>query len=382
MSVRVKHEDFSQGEKIVRGLFEQAGIQIGGSAPHDIRVLDRRFYSRVLGDGSLGLGEAYIDGWWECDAVEEMIVQLIRAEIHTKIRLSPRLVVENVKARMLNMQRPSNAYHNISHYDLGNELFEHMLGPTMAYSCGYWRNAQNLDDAQRAKFDLICRKLMLQRGERLLDIGCGFGTLARHAAENYGVRVVGITIAREQHAYAQKVCAGLPIDILLLDYRELPSLGPFDKIVSVGMFEHVGVKNYRHYLELAASALADGGLFLLHTIGTGVSRMTGDGYLNKYIFPNGVLPSPTNLGRALEGVFVVEDWHNFGHDYFPTFMAWHANFQHYVASDKYPHDERFTRMWTYFLKLFGASFKSRISCQLWQLVLAKRGVPGGYVSIR
>ena len=382
MSVRVKHEDFSQGEKIVRGLFEQAGIQIGGSAPHDIRVLDRRFYSRVLGDGSLGLGEAYIDGWWECDAVEEMIVQLIRAEIHTKIRLSPRLVVENVKARMLNMQRPSNAYHNISHYDLGNELFEHMLGPTMAYSCGYWRNAQNLDDAQRAKFDLICRKLMLQRGERLLDIGCGFGTLARHAAENYGVRVVGITIAREQHAYAQRVCAGLPIDILLLDYRELSSLGPFDKIVSVGMFEHVGVKNYRHYLELAASALPDGGLFLLHTIGTGVSRMTGDGYLNKYIFPNGVLPSPTNLGRALEGVFVVEDWHNFGHDYFPTFMAWHANFQRYVASDKYPHDERFTRMWTYFLKLFGASFKSRISCQLWQLVLAKRGVPGGYVSIR
>jgi cyclopropane-fatty-acyl-phospholipid synthase len=382
MSARVKHEDFSQGEKIVRGLFEQAGIQIGGSAPHDIRVLDRRFYSRVLGDGSLGLGEAYIDGWWECDAVEEMIVQLIRAEIHNKIRLSPRLVVENVKARMLNMQRPNNAYHNIAHYDLGNELFEHMLGPTMAYSCGYWRNAQNLDDAQRAKFDLICRKLMLQPGERLLDIGCGFGTLARHAAENYGVHVVGITIAREQHAYAQKVCAGLPIDILLLDYRELPSLGPFDKIVSVGMFEHVGVKNYRHYLELAASALPDGGLFLLHTIGTGVSRMTGDGYLNKYIFPNGVLPSPTNLGRALEGVFVVEDWHNFGHDYFPTFMAWHANFQRYVASDGYPHDERFTRMWTYFLKLFGASFKSRISCQLWQLVLSKRGVPDGYVSIR
>ena len=382
MSARVKHEDFNQGEKIVRGLFEQAGIQIGGTAPHDIRVLDRHFYSRVLAEGSLGLGEAYIDGWWECDAVEDMVVKLIRAEIHNKIRLSPRLVVENVKARVLNMQRPSNAYHNIAHYDLGNELFEHMLGPTMAYSCGYWRNAQNLDEAQRAKFDLICRKLMLKEGDRLLDIGCGFGTLARHAAEHYGARVVGITIAREQHAYAEKLCAGLPVDIRLLDYRELASLGKFDKIVSVGMFEHVGVKNYRQYAELAADALSDGGLFLLHTIGTGVSRMTGDGYLNKYIFPNGVLPSPTNLGRALEGVFVVEDWHNFGHDYFPTFMAWHANFQRYAASDKYPHDERFTRMWTYFLKLFGASFKSRISCQLWQLVLSKRGVPGGYVSIR
>jgi len=382
MSARVKHEDFNQGERIVRGLFEQAGIQIGGTAAHDIRVLDRHFYSRVLGDGSLGLGEAYIDGWWECDAVEDMIVKLIRAEIHNKIKLSPRLVVENVKARVLNMQRPSNAYHNIAHYDLGNELFEHMLGPTMAYSCGYWRNAQNLDEAQRAKFDLICRKLMLQKGERLLDIGCGFGTLARHAAEHYGAQVVGITIAREQHAYAQKLCAGLPIEIRLLDYRELASLGKFDKVVSVGMFEHVGVKNYRRYLELAAGALSDGGLFLLHTIATGISRMTGDGYLNKYIFPNGVLPSPTNLGRALEGVFVVEDWHNFGHDYFPTFMAWNANFQRYVASDGYPHDERFTRMWTYFLKLFGASFKSRISCQLWQLVLSKRGVPGGYVSIR
>jgi cyclopropane-fatty-acyl-phospholipid synthase len=382
MSARVKHEDFSQGERIVRDLFARAGIAIGGSAPTDIRVADPRFYPRVLGDGSLGLGEAYIDGWWECDAIEDMVVKLIRAEVHTKIRLSPRLVVENVKARVLNMQRPSNAYHNIAHYDLGNELFEHMLGPTMAYSCGYWRDAADLDAAQRAKFDLICKKLMLQPGERLLDIGCGFGTLARHAAEHYGVRVVGITIAREQHAYAQNVCAGLPVEIHLLDYRQLASLGPFDKVVSVGMFEHVGVKNYRHYLELAASVLPDGGLFLLHTIGTGVSRMTGDGYLNKYIFPNGVLPSPTNLGRALEGVFVVEDWHNFGHDYFPTFMAWLANFERYAASPGYPHDERFTRMWTYFLKLFGASFKSRISCQLWQLVLSRRGVPGGYRSIR
>jgi cyclopropane-fatty-acyl-phospholipid synthase len=380
--VRVKHVDFSQAEKIIRDLFGQAGIAIGGSAPHDIRVKDGRFYPRVLGDGSLGLGEAYIDDWWECDAIADLIVKLIRAELHHKIRLSPRLVVESVKARVLNMQRPANAYHNIAHYDLGNELFEHMLGPTMAYSCGYWRDATDLDSAQRAKFDLICKKLMLQPGERLLDIGCGFGTLARHAAEHYGVHVVGITIAREQHAYAQKLCAGLPIDIRLLDYRELPSLGRFDKIVSVGMFEHVGVKNYRRYLELAAAALPDGGLFLLHTIGTGVSRMTGDGYLNKYIFPNGVLPSPTNLGRALEGVFVVEDWHNFGHDYFPTFMAWHANFQRYVASDKYPHDPRFTRMWTYFLQLFGASFKSRISCQLWQLVLSRRGVVGGYRSIR
>jgi cyclopropane-fatty-acyl-phospholipid synthase len=382
MSVRVRHRDFSQRETIVRGLFERAGIQIGGSAPHDIRVRDERLYARLLADGSLGLGEAYIDGWWECDAIEEAIVKLIRADISQQVQLSPRILVESVKARVLNMQRPSNAYHNIEHYDLGNELFEHMLGPTMAYSCGYWRDAADLDTAQRAKFDLICRKLMLKQGERLLDIGCGFGTLARHAAEHYGARVVGITIAREQHAYAQKLCAGLPIDIRLLDYRELPGLGRFDKIVSVGMFEHVGVKNYRRYLELAASALPDGGLFLLHTIGTGVSRMTGDGYLNKYIFPNGVLPSPTNLGRALEGVFVIEDWHNFGHDYFPTFMAWHANFARYTRSASYPHDERFTRMWTYFLKLFGASFKSRVSCQLWQLVLAKRGVPGGYVSIR
>jgi cyclopropane-fatty-acyl-phospholipid synthase len=280
------------------------------------------------------------------------------------------------------MQRPANAYHNVAHYDLGNELFEHMLGPTMAYSCGYWREARDLDAAQRAKFDLICKKLMLKPGERLLDIGCGFGTLARHAAEHYGVHVVGITLAREQHAYAQKICAGLPIEIRLLDYRELPSLGRFDKLVSVGMFEHVGVKNYRRYLELAAAALPDGGLFLLHTIGTGHSRMTGDAYLDKYIFPNGVLPSPANLGRALEDLFVIEDWHNFGHDYFPTFMAWHENFARYAASAAYPHDERFTRMWTYFLKLFGASFKARTSCQLWQLVLAKRGVPGGYVSIR
>jgi cyclopropane-fatty-acyl-phospholipid synthase len=380
--VGVKHQDLNHGEKIVRGLFERAGIEIGGTAPHDIRVKDRRFYHRILADGSLGLGESYIDDWWECDAIEDAIVKLIRAEIHKTTRLSPRLVVEGVKARVLNMQRPHNAYYNVAHYDLGNELFEHMLGPTMAYSCGYWREATGLDDAQRAKFDLICRKLQLRRGERLLDIGCGFGTLARHAAEHYGVEVVGITIAREQHAYATKLNAGMPVQIVLLDYRELGSLGKFDKVVSVGMFEHVGVKNYRRYFELAASVLPDEGLFLLHTIGTGVSRHTGDAYLNKYIFPNGVLPSPTNLGGALEGVFVMEDWHNFGADYYKTFACWHDNFQRYAKSENYPHDARFTRMWTYFLKLFGASFRARTSCQLWQVVLSKRGVAGGYVSIR
>jgi len=378
----VKHHNTNHSENVVRGLFRRAGIELGGSAPHDIRVKDPRFYQRILADGSLGLGESYIDGYWECDAIEDAIVKLIRAELHRTAPLSPRLVVEGLKARVLNMQRPQNAYHNVAHYDLGNELFEHMLGPTMAYSCGYWREAQSLDDAQRAKFDLICKKLQLRSGERLLDIGCGFGTLAQHAARHHGVEVVGITIAREQHAYATEINAGLPVQILYRDYRELPSLGKFDKVVSVGMFEHVGVKNYRRYFELAASVLSDGGLFLLHTIGTGVSRHTGDAYLNKYIFPNGVLPSPTNLGRALESTFVMEDWHNFGADYGRTFAAWHDNFQRYAASEIYPHDTRFTRMWTYFLKLFGASFRARTSCQLWQLVLSKRGVTDGYTSIR
>jgi len=372
----------SHGEEVVRELFGRAGIRIGGDAPSDLRVLDPRFYRRVLADGSLGLGESYIEGWWECDAIDEAIVKLIRADLHNQIPVSARLVALNVKARLLNMQTRGNAYHNVAHYDLGNELFEHMLGPTMAYSCGYWKDAQDLDQAQIAKFDLICRKLMLKEGERLLDIGCGFGTLARFAAQNYGVRVVGITIAREQHAYATRICAGLPVEILLRDYRELRGLGRFDKIVSVGMFEHVGVKNYRRYMELCASALPDGGLFLLHTIGTGVSRQTGDAYLNKYIFPNGVLPSPANLGAALEGLFVLEDLHNFGAHYDPTFMAWHANFDRYARTEKFPHDQRFYRMWTYFLKLFGASFRARTSCQLWQLVLSRRGIPGGYVSIR
>ena len=378
----MKHQKPNRAEGVVRVLFRRAGIELGGTAPHDIRVKDPQFYQRILADGSLGLGESYIDGFWECDAIEDMIVKLIRAEVHKTTPLSPRLVAEGVKARVLNMQRPRNAYDNIAHYDVGNELFEHMLGPTMAYSCGYWREAANLDEAQRAKFDLICRKLLLRPGERLLDIGCGFGTLAQHAAKNYGVEVVGITIARQQHAYATKINAGLPVQILLLDYRELRSLGKFDKVVSVGMFEHVGVKNYRRYFELAASVLPDEGLFLLHTIGTGISRHTGDGYLNKYIFPNGVLPSPTNLGRALEDVFVMEDWHNFGADYYKTFGSWQENFQRYAKSENYPHDERFTRMWQYFLKLFGASFRARTSCQLWQVVLSKRGVQGGYVSIR
>lgn len=370
-------------ETIAREILGAAGIRIDGEAPWDIRVHDARFYGRVL-EGSLGLGESYVDGWWDCPSVDELISRICAAELDKKTRLTPDLLVAATKARVLNMQRSSRAYDNVAHYDVGNDLFEAMLGPSMAYSCAYWPGAAGLDEAQRQKFDLICRKLDLKSGERLLDIGCGFGTLAKHAATHYGVSVVGLTIAKEQQAYAAKLNAGLPVEILLCDYRDpkLLGAGPFDKAVSVGMIEHVGVKNYRRYMEIVASALKDHGLFLLQCIGTCVSRKHGDRWLSKYFYPNGMLPSPADLSRAAERLLILEDWHSFGSDYDKTLMAWHENFERYAKSEAFQKGERFHRMWRYYLLMLAGAFRSRNKNQLWQVVFAKNGIPGGYVSIR
>jgi cyclopropane-fatty-acyl-phospholipid synthase len=249
----------------------------------------------------------------------------------------------------------------------------------MSYSCAYWLHAQTLEEAQRAKLDMICRKLELKPGERLLDIGCGWGGLARYAAENYGVEVFGITVSKEQLKLARERCAGLPVTLELMDYRELS--GRFDKIVSVGMFEHVGPKNYDAYFAVAERLLEDAGLFLLHTIGNYITSRRVDPWIEKYVFPNGWLPSAAEITRAVEGKLLVEDWHNFGPDYDRTLMAWWENFERAwpTLADKY--DERFHRMWRYYLLCCAGVFRSRQG-QLWQVVLSKRTRRGAYRSVR
>lgn len=367
-------------QELLQALLDAADVRLDGSRPWDIRVRDDRFYRRVLRHGSLGLGTAYMDGDWECEDLEEFFYRVLRARLDERAAQSPRMFLAHLRTRLSNPQRSARAFDiGERHYDLGNDLFERMLDQRMVYSCAYWARARSLDEAQEAKLDLICQKLDLQRGMRLLDVGCGWGSLIRFAAEQYGVACVGITVSRRQAEYAQRICRGLPVEVRLQDYREVDE--PFDRIASVGMFEHVGPRNYRTFLRVVHRCLAEGGLLLLHTIGSNRSRTTTDPWIDRYIFPGGVLPSARQITTAAEGLFVLEDWHSFGPDYHRTLLEWHARF---VASwpeieDQY--GDRFYRMWRYYLQSTAGSFRARRN-QLWQLVLSRDGVVGGYRSPR
>jgi cyclopropane-fatty-acyl-phospholipid synthase len=367
-------------EEIVDTLLAGADIAINGSRPWDIRVRDERFYRRVLGGGSLALGESYMDGWWECEKLDELFFRLIPSGPEEKIKRNWRSIVHVLGAMAVNRGSASRAFQvGERHYDLGNELYRNMLDRRMIYSCAYWKEARDLDSAQEAKLNLICRKLTLRPGDRVLDIGCGWGGFAAFAAERYGVQVVGITVSKEQAELARERCNGLPIEIRLQDYRDVS--GRFDHIVSVGMLEHVGYRNYRTYMQVAHRCLKDDGLFLLHTIGKHETGIANDPWFDRYIFPNYLLPSMKQLSAAIEKLFVVEDWHNFGADYDPTLLAWFRNFDATWVAGKGRQDERFYRMWKYYLLSCAAMFRCR-QLQVWQIVLSGNGVAGGYRSVR
>jgi len=359
-----------------------ADVRFNGDRPWDIQVHDSGVYQRILTKGSLGFGEAYMDGLWDCEALDELFCRLLRFDIDERLggwsRL--RLIGENLRHRLRNLQSRRRAFQvGEQHYDIGNDVFEAMLDSGMNYSCGYWQEATDLEQAQRNKLDLICRKLQLAPGDRLLDIGCGWGGLVRHAALHYGAEVVGITVSKAQAQLARERCTGLPVRIELMDYRDLD--GRFDKIVSVGMFEHVGPKNYAAFFQRIAAMLRDEGLFLLHTIGFLKTTAATDPWIGKYIFPNGKLPSARELCGAIEGRFLLEDWHNFGPDYDPTLMAWWRNFEAAWPTLAAGYDQRFHRMWKYYLLSCAGFFRSRQG-QLWQLVLSRRGRSGVYRSVR
>ncbi|UPG91209.1 cyclopropane fatty acyl phospholipid synthase [Luteibacter aegosomaticola] len=357
-----------------QGLLEQAGITINGKRATDLTVHDERTYARVFAHGSLGLGEAYMDGWWDCPDLAGLMSRLLSSRVDDSLRTVDTLLA-HLKARFFNLQRGDHAWDvGRQHYDLGNDLFEAMLGKRMVYSCGYWADAWNLDDAQEAKLDLICRKLRLTRGQRILDIGCGWGEALKFAAERYGVSGVGITISKEQAEYARELCRGLPIEIRLQDYHEVDER--FDAILSVGMFEHVGGKNYRPWFDVARRCVRPEGLVLLHCIGSNGPPSRPDPWIQKYIFPNSVIPAMSQVATALENLFVVEDWHNLGADYDRTLMAWQANIDAAWPELSARYDERFRRMWRFYLGCSAGIFRSRRD-QLWQLTLSPQGVPGG-----
>lgn len=370
----------SREREAAEELLALADVKINGPRPWDIRVTHPCFFERVLEEGSLGLGGSYVDGWWDCPNLDQFFFRVLRAGLEKRAAKSFQAVLLAVKFRCFNLQAGRRAFHiGERHYDIGNDLFQHMLDKRMVYTCGYWRDAGTLDEAQEAKLDLVCRKLGLKPGQRLLDIGCGWGGFLKYAAEKYGVIGVGVTVSKEQVELGRALCAGLPVELRLQDYREVE--GEFDHIVSLGMFEHVGAKNYRRYMEVAHGLLKDGGFFLLHTIGSPHLDNKPDPWIEKNIFPNSMVPNARQIVEAAANLFIVEDWHNFGVDYDPTLMAWFSNFCRSWPKLKSRYSETFCRMWKYYLLSSAGSFRARES-QLWQIVLAKGSVLGGYKSLR
>jgi cyclopropane-fatty-acyl-phospholipid synthase len=361
-------------------LLKLAGITINGKKPADITVLDERFYKKVLNQRELGFGEAYMDGWWESPHIDELVTKILSADLLSKVKINPTLVKAAVVSSVLNKQTKTRAARNAKyHYNIGNDLYELMLDTRMVYSCAYWQHAKNLDEAQEAKLDLICRKLHLKKGMTLLDIGCGWGGFAVYAAKKYGVKVTGISPAEEQVKIAKQRAKGLPIKILQRDYREIT--GTYDRITSIGMLEHVGPKNYQTFFDICAEHLNDDGIMLHHTIGSNKSTKTADPWITKYIFPGGVIPSLMQIARAVEKRLVIEDVHNFGPDYDKTLMKWHANFVANYPELKDQYDERFYRMWTYYLLSSAGGFRAR-HIQLWQIVFRKIKPSPTYIATR
>ena len=362
-------------QRRARQILQGTGIEINGPNPWDIQVKNADFYRRTALQGSLGLGEAYLDGWWECHQLDEFFSRILNASVDTEHRFLSHIFAF-AKASFRNLQTRRRAFQvGEAHYDLGNDVYHAMLDKRLVYTCAYWERAKDLDSAQEDKLELTCRKLGLQPGMKVLDIGCGWGSFARYAAEKYHVEVTGVTISQEQIDLGRELCAGLPVTLQLKDYREVE--GQFDRIVSLGMFEHVGHKNYAAYMDLVARCLVDHGLFVLQTIGKSESRPGVDPWIDKYIFPNGETPSLKQISTAAEYRLVIEDVHNFGADYDKTLVSWYQNFHTAWPELQKKYPETFYRTWKYYLLSCAGAFRAR-DIHLWQIVFSKGGVPGSY----
>ena len=370
-------------KELAQKLLTPAGITFNGPNPWDPQIHDERFFDLVFSKGLIAVGESYVDGLWDVADLATFVERTARSKQMMKVNSTLWLSLATQVARswLFNLQNKARAFEvGEKHYDIGNDLYERMLDKRLAYSCGYWKDAQTLDEAQEAKLDLVCRKIGLKKGDRVLDIGCGWGSFAIFAAEKYGASVVGVTVSKEQAVLARERAKGLPVEIRVQDYREIND-GPYDHIISIGMFEHVGYKNYKIYMEIVRKLLKDDGLFLLHTIGNKDTWIGADAWMDKYIFPNYMLPSVAQIGAASDHLFILEDWHNFGTDYEKTLFAWWKNFDAHWPALKEQYGERFYRMWKFYLLGCAGNFRAR-DVQLWQIVLSPNGVLGGYRPVR
>lgn len=366
-------------KRIVSDLMARADVTLNGSRCWDIQVHNDRFYRRVL-RGSLGLGESYMDGDWEVESLDSLFSRFFSADLRGEILYQINHLLLILQARLLNLQSPTRARAVAeAHYDIDHRMYELFLGPYNQYTCCFFNGTDDLQQAEVNKLEMICQKLELNENDRVLDIGCGWGGFAKYAAATRGCEVTGITISSEQAEYARNYTAGLPVDILEADYRDLPDRGlaAFDKILICGMIEHVGYKNYPGLMHVVHQMLDDDGLFLLHTIGNSEETVISDPWIERYIFRNSMVPSMEHIVGALRRLFVVQDWENYGHFYSKTLRCWHENFERnwesikQIASSK-PFDERFRRMWNYYLLSSKAAF-DREKLLLWQIVMSKVG---------
>lgn len=359
--------------RIANELLSRADITINGSAPSDIRVKNPDFFKRVLQEGSLGLGESYMDGWWECERLDIFFSKVLRAGLENQLPHHVKDTLRILGARLINLQSKKRAWIvGKEHYDLGNDLFSRMLDPYMQYSCAYWKDADTLEAAQQAKLKLICEKLQLQPGMRVLDIGCGWGGLSQYMATHYGVSVVGVTISAEQQKWRRRVAK---VWMSPFSWKIIATLTISLTESSPSACSNMSGQNYNTYFEVVDRNLKPDGLFLLHTIGSKKTDHNVDPWINKYIFPNGCLPSVRQIAEASESHFVMEDWHNFGADYDTTLMAWHERFINAWPEIAGNYNERFKRMFSYYLNACAGAFRAR-DIQLWQVVFT-RGVENG-----
>jgi cyclopropane-fatty-acyl-phospholipid synthase len=364
--------DDKRSSELALEVMDAAGITIGDDPSCDLQIHDDRVWARILREGTLGWGEAYMDGWWDTPSVDRLMDKLLRARLDREIRDNWVLIAAVLRARIFNpqMTRPFEIAER--HYDIGNDLYEAMLDKRMVYTCGYWREAKDLDGAQEAKLDLVCKKLGLQKGMKVLELGCGWGSFASFAAERYGVSVVAYNVSKEQVGWIKEKYPSLPIDVHLDDYRN--AKGQFDAVVSIGLMEHVGPKNYRAYMELADRCLAPGGVGFVHTIASNRTNNQTDPWFDRYIFPHAVFPTAGRLTDAMEDLLVLEDLHNIGEHYDPTLMAWWERFEAGWPKLREKYGDRFYRMWKYYLLCSAATFRSRY-LQLYQLVFTKANTP-------
>ena len=364
-------DSHNAAKDFVRRLLAPADIGLDGARPWDVRVLNPELYERVLSGGSLAAGEAYVDGWWEVEKLDQFFYRFFAADLDGTLILPLRTRIEALLARWLSRQsKPRSRQVAQTHYNLGNDLFQDMLGERMNYTCAYWTESGGLERAQEAKLELICRKLDLKPGMTVLEYGCGWGAFAKHAAEKYGVSVLGVNIAEEQVLLARSLCRGLPVEFEVMDYRDVR--GRFDRVVSIGIMEHIGPMNYRTYMLNAARCLKDDGIAFVHTIGQNVSGFSCDPWFDKHIFPNGVTPSLRQLTGAMEGLFVLEDCHNIGPHYDATLLAWHENLRRAWPALERKYGQPLYRKLKYYLLASAGSFRSRRS-QVFQLVMTKPG---------